>query len=331
MRVLSFIPNIADGTSLYRGHGVLSEIHKLDPTVRVEFVGEKFRFIDGKGSDIAYFQRPDNKDFFITCMALKRINIPIVVDYDDYLLDVPEHNKYHVIMGLAKNDYKKHVADFLKVADAVIVSTEELKRQFEVHTECTVIRNALDHYSFLPESEQSFEKRVLWRGSATHEMDLLEHKDSIISLIQDNADFEFIFMGDDKIKWLDALKLNNVVFKKALDPYSYFIELKKMRPSLVIVPLQDSLFNRCKSDVAKLEANYCGAICVHPDWEEWNWGVNIQSEYFLNRANYMLSLIRFGSEQAKTIFNHEREYLENNRLLKDANMKRLEVFRSLQS
>jgi hypothetical protein len=29
------------------------------------------------------------------------------------------------------------------------------------------------------------------------------------------------------------------------------------------------LFNRCKSDIAYLEATMCGAMCIAPAWEPW--------------------------------------------------------------
>ena len=35
------------------------------------------------------------------------------------------------------------------------------------------------------------------------------------------------------------------------------------------VPLHDSYFNRCKSNIAALEGTYAGAVCLVPDWPEW--------------------------------------------------------------
>jgi hypothetical protein len=36
-----------------------------------------------------------------------------------------------------------------------------------------------------------------------------------------------------------------------------------------IVPLRDNAFNRCRSNLAWIEATCAGAVVIAPDWEEW--------------------------------------------------------------
>jgi glycosyltransferase involved in cell wall biosynthesis len=340
MKVLAFIPNSLDGTSFYRGCGALNELHKLDERVQIQYVSGAFRFGDAKGFDIAFFQRSDTHDYIITMQALKALGIPIVVDYDDYLLGVPQGNKYHRIMSDNDIPYEQNVATALRIADRVIVSTQALKEAFSRYNRnITVIRNAFDDYTFTPCTGFNNESRkVLWRGGSTHQPDFNYYGDEIIKLITENKDFEFIF-------WTDATKrpenlayysicdqlhkLPNFKLMQAVSPIDYFQGLQKMKPALILSVNRENLFNLCKSDIAKLEGFYCGALCVHDDWPEWIWGkMKIGEKYLFDRANYLLSLIRNPiAKSTHEIYDAELNYVLENRLLSTANLQRLNVFR----
>jgi hypothetical protein len=87
-------------------------------------------------------------------------------------------------------------------------------------------------------------------------------------------------------------------------------------------------FNLCKSNIAKLEGFYCGALCLHPDWPEWDWPVfKPQAEYLLDRGMLFLDLIRQKSQLVKDIYQEELEHVKQNYLLSELNKKRIEVFK----
>jgi hypothetical protein len=339
LKILCFIPNSSDGTSLYRGFGALNELHKNDLTIQITYVDMMaFRMMDAKGFDIAYFQRPDDIKFVIFMEALKKINIRIVVDYDDYLLDVPSGNRYHALQARMDIPYENNVIACLKLADQVIVSTELLQKKFSVYNQnITVIRNGFDDYCFKLCKELSPNRIVLWRGGATHQPDFDFYGDEVYQLIKNNEDFTFIFWTElfnrpensayaSISRLLDDLP--NVIIKEAVSPLDYLQGLQKIRPSLIMSVNRENDFNLCKSNIAKLEGFYCGALCLHNDWDEWQWPVfKPQSEYLLDRGMLFLDLIRQKSQLVKDIYQEELEHVKQNYLLSELNKKRIEVFK----
>lgn len=340
MKILAFIPNADDGTSFFRGNCVLNELHKNDPNIQIQYasIHSGFRFLDAKGFDVAFFQRPDIAEFVITMDALKRINIPVVVDYDDYLLNVPAGNRYHQRMSDSDIPYESNVIACLKLADQVIVSTEALKHNLSAYNpNITVVRNAFDNYCFDLCERPSTNRIVLWRGGATHKPDFEYYGDEIYQLVKDNEDFSFIF-------WTELFKRRenpayasighlldqqpNFITKNVVSPIDYFQGLKKMKPSLMLSVNQENEFNLSKSDICKLEGFFCGALCLHNDWPEWNWPVfRPQSKYLYERGMMLLDLIRNKSNLVDEIYQDELEYVKKNRLLSEVNKQRIEVFK----
>jgi hypothetical protein len=196
VKILCFIPNPDDGTSFYRGQGVLNEIHKTDPAIQISYanINNNFKFMDAKGFDIAFFQRPDLEPFKVAIKMLKNLGIKIILDYDDYLLKVPLNNRYHKLMSQSDTPYESNVIECLQLADLVTVSTDKLKECFSnYNNNIIVIRNAFDDYCFKPCESLSKKKVVVWRGGATHQPDFNHYGDEVYKLIKNNPDFTFIF------------------------------------------------------------------------------------------------------------------------------------------
>jgi len=341
MKILCFTPNCNDGTAFYRSNGVLSELHKLDSNIHITFVEKQFRFQDAKGYDIAFFQRPDDEQYLFTMKAIRKLGIPIVVDYDDYLLNVPVENRYHQVQKLQDNPYEKIVTQCLALADRVIVSTDYLAQSLGYPEKTIVIKNAIDDYCFRLIEKNNFNKRVLWRGGLNHKGDIEKYSSDILSIIKENPDFEFLFWTDipkrdDNLVYSSIVnelrECPNFSLMQALDPISYFQTLPKLKPSLILTINDEIPFNKGKSDIAKLEGFYCGALAIHPDWPEWDWEImKIDSKYLCERANFMIGLVRNNDTRLSEIYDGELNYIKENRLLSKVNQQRLDVFNDIKA
>jgi hypothetical protein len=325
MRVVANIANMLDGTSLYRGHGALSHLHKIDPSIHVEFPKDPdvLRLI---GADALIVQRPDRAQEVLLCKTAKRLNIPVIVDYDDYLLGVPDHNRYVKVMEIAGNDYKGNVIHCLQTADQVWVATDQLKSQYSEHTKShiQVIKNSFDHYLYDEAKAQSFTKTVLWRGSYSPQKDLGMFRPEIIALIEQNQDFRFAFMCDRffPLMFETEKKFRNMSLIKAVPVHEYYYHLERINASVYIVPLEDIMFNRCKSDIAALEAQANGALSIVPDWPEWDHHGSFRykdRDSFKYHTEKALKLIRSGTQV-------ERKPL---RPLREANQQRVNCLKGL--
>lgn len=328
MRLLSLIPARQDATSFYRAWGPLSHLHKLDPNFRHTMLGKEFVQIDALGHDIAFLQRPDSPNHIKIVKQLKDINIPVVLDYDDDLLDVPEHNKYHKQMELIDNDYKSVIKELLSLADHVIVSTATIKNNYEKYNKnITVISNAIDTYSLkIANTFNRDSKTILWRGGNSHYKDLDLFKTNILKLCENLPDYKFIFAIPSIPNWIKASGLKNVFHQGYVDVLTYFKSIKEMKPLLTLVPLEDSNFNHCKSDIVALEAIYAGSNAIVPDWDEWNWnGATYKNNFEFYKNAY--SLIK-DLDFAQDVFSKANETVKNYRTIEMANAQRLQVFRS---
>ena len=326
MKIYCHAPTKDDAPSAYRGFGVISELARCG--IYSEFWND-FDFLKAKGFSALFMQRPDTPSQCEIIMVAKSMGMPVVIDYDDNLLDIPPHNKYYQHMEKNNPEYKDCVKFCLSEADAVIVSTDALKTEFEQYSnKITVIRNAFDDYVYTMRPFNKT-KTVIWRGGDSHTKDLETYKEDIISLITANEDFHFIFMGAGFPTYLKELKSKNMTLKEPAYTYDFLNVLKDIKPSLIIVPLEDTSFNKCKSDCAKIEAIASGALCISPNWAEWNYCPYTYDRSLFKSANAILERIREFDPALIKEHRTMQDYIRQFRLLSKANIERAKVFNVL--
>lgn len=364
MRISAFIPVIDNPRSLVRGHGVLSELHRVsdepielkiytgtkvdntNPDSKILFEGTgDFDIRLLKGTDIVFFMKPDTEVQLEAIETCKEYNFKVVLDYDDDMFSIPETNPYVIEQKRNNNDYKKYAKKCIELADHIIVSTEHIKENFKpLNQNITVINNSFDDYCFKLATELSQKKIVLWRGGLSHTKDLFLFQDQIIDLIKNNQDYTFVFWSNDSVHpaWLINLakEQKNIALEDAVSSFYYFLNLRYLNPFLTIVPLEDNEFNKGKSDLAKIEAVASGGLCLCPrnSFKEWIWDTNENMLYgdnkgFYFKAKTLLDLHRSESIQNNALISNywqsDIDYLKKEKLLSNNNIKRLEVFRSV--
>jgi hypothetical protein len=328
MKIGCFYPNVSDYTSFYRGHGVLCELEKMK--IEIENLIQ-CDWVNLKNKDIIFFQRPfrsvEGKSEVEAVKLCKLYNKKVWVDYDDLLIDCPDHipiTKQH-----GKKQISENVKNILGRADLVTVSTESLKRDlqpFAVKSEIVVIPNAWDDYLFPINTRHTCKpmtKTVIWRGSDTHKFDLMKYEKDIVETINAFPDFKFIFMGYNPSFITTKAKQKNVTLIAGADIGLYMQFLNEISAYLVIVPLEDNAFNQSKSNVAALEASWAGAHCLAPNWPEWqhalidNYDTNKEGSFkeklFENLTNYDKSISAEGNW----------EWVKSERLLSRINLSRI--------
>ena len=125
INILECVPNTNDPTSFYRGRLPLLRLQKQYP--------EKIMlhpYHNGSVNwdyillfDLVFLQRPADAHYFNILRAAKQFGIPVWIDYDDLLCDIPKDNP-------ACDNYTKDkiemIGDFIKFSDVVTVSTNAL-------------------------------------------------------------------------------------------------------------------------------------------------------------------------------------------------------------
>ena len=181
-----------------------------------------------------------------------------VYELDDYLPNLPMKNAHRNAMP---KDIVKSLKRGLSFVDRFIVSTESLAEAFAgFHEDIRVVQNRLDPvwWSNLPPSARgtSTKPRVGWAGGASHTGDL----ELIFDLVKDLADeVEWVFLG----MCPERLRPYVYEFHEGVPIHQYPRKLASLNLDLALAPVEENLFNECKSNLRLLEYGACSypVIC----------------------------------------------------------------------
>lgn len=322
INVLCLFPQKHDATSWYRGIGPMSELKKRG-LVNIIEAKDKIDWSDLIGVNLVFIQRPFRKSDCDLLMFAKRLNIKVWIDYDDDILNVQQDNPVYELYS--KKETKDAVRFCTQNADAISVSTEALKYLRE---DAIVIPNSLNLDIFNLSEATHNSNVVLWRGSHTHQKDLMTYRDEFIE-ISDELQCQMHFVGYKPWFIIEGLANKKWVSVQSLDIIQFHAFLQGDRPKVVVVPLVDNVFNDCKSNIAWIEASMAGALTVAPDKPEWrrpgvfNYTGNESFKYqtmkaFKTSENKHKELLKLSQDDIKENFN-----------LKTNNQRRLEIIERL--
>jgi hypothetical protein len=279
--------------------------------------------------DAIMIQRPFSKEALNLCGYIKLLGIKLWIDYDDNLFALNPENDVSEMYD--DTNIKENIKGILRMADVVTVPTENLKQDYsEFNKNITVIPNAFnDTIFFRPKELAPRTNNCAWRGPRTHIWDLLSHINEINQLTEKFSDWRFVFMGfriDKSVLYYYLHNTNNKAHIPSMDPVIYFKALMDMSPSCLHVPLADNPFNRAKSNIAAIEGNYAGAVCVVPAW--WNMPGTIP--YTDGKSYYEGIKSVLSGEVDKVAMNKEAwDYIMDCLRLSKVNEQRIDIIKSL--
>lgn len=181
-----------------------------------------------------------------------------VYELDDYLPNLPMKSVHRQHMP---KDIVKSLRRGLSYVDRFVVSTEVMAEAFvEFHSDVRVVKNRLDPrwWGGLPASARRVSKkpRVGWAGGSSHTGDL----EMIIDVVKELSDeVEWVFFG----MCPEKLKPYVHEFHVGVEIEAYPKALASLNLDLALAPVEQNLFNECKSNLRLLEYGICGfpVIC----------------------------------------------------------------------
>ncbi|WP_313485441.1 glycosyltransferase [Pseudescherichia sp.] len=190
----------------------------------------------------------------------------IVVEYDDYLLNVPlkNGNRRHFPQRMLKNFRK-----VLESADWVVVSTAPLAEAYSrFHSDIRIAQNRLapNLWGHLISERNTGKKiRIGWAGGSSHTGDL-EILLPLIKALEGQVDW--VFMG---------MKPRDVAceFHPGVPFDMYPEKLASLNLDLALVPLEINQFNECKSNLRLLELGTCGVPIIATNIEPYRCGLPV--------------------------------------------------------
>jgi len=215
--------------------------------------------------DIVIFQRHFEDKVKPLWDAAKMNNSVIIYETDDDFFNIRPSNPANKFIH-QKERY--NVRDFLKKADAIIVSTPFLRSRVQQEIKRTdniyVIPNMIEiDDKFLQNRKWEYDKgvRIFYSGGPSHIEDFYEMQPCFEKLKDKYGDkIQFYFMGwaPDQIKNKEKL-INFIPWQTVQRGIQV---MSSVQPHIGIVPLHENIFNRSKSNIKWLEYTISGAITV---------------------------------------------------------------------
>lgn len=327
MKILVLTVNKNDSTSFYRANGVLGDLRRQ---MKLEITSMDFNDLNNMSwaslmlYDVVFMQRPYQAVALKMAQYCREMSLPVWVDFDDHLLEVPSDNRSYSLFSNPAT--KSNIVEIIRLSNVMTVSTGALKSTYEpLNENIRVVPNAFNDKLFRYRAKQPTKKTMLWRGSETHNMDMFYYGDPMYESQVKYTDWEFLYFGFNP--WFIP-ETPNKKYLSATDPILYFRQIYGLAPRAMQVPLIKSLFNLCKSNIAWIEGTFAGAVCLVPDWPEWNLPGTItynSAEDYREKLRVMLNeSVNFKKKNAQSW-----EYIMENLTLEKVNKQRMEILESL--
>lgn len=294
-------PNFNDSSSWWRG---------IHPFMRLKHFGFNLGIISANSKNVdfatidhtrlVFVQRPMNVNDYAVLEKAHTCGIPTWVDFDDDYLTIQPSNPHFTTYR--KPSVMQVFKQSLAIADVVTCSTAHLAQRLSQYgaKKVIVVPNSIDPE--LMERKRQLprllfrdeEKVCFWRGSNTHVEDLQLVAPQMREIISEYHDkgWRFCFLGYRPYFIVDKVKrADKVVFHSEPEMYRYINMVPRLKAQLFWTSLEDTDFNRSKSNIAWQEAALAGASIVTPDLPEWlNPGCAVyhNADQFYNTMKRML-------------------------------------------
>jgi glycosyltransferase involved in cell wall biosynthesis len=333
MKILSVCPSAADGTSWYRCSGPLSRMEMdYEDVSYIEYGSQDVSWDVLARFDVLFLQRPHTNWHLRLANKALFMGLKVWIDFDDLLWDLPNmHRNYH---DYNKEEYRMALhglANLPKGQSLITVSTYHLsdmvKKHFNDDANVHVVPNAINEKVF-PRHKISFAENadmIGWRGSDTHDIDLMYVEDNLFDVPEQ---YKFDFFG--YVPKRLAIEAKNVGFTRPCNLLEYFAHLvtaKKWR--IFWVYLHDNDFNRSKSNIAWMEATLAGAICVANSLPEWTTVPCVNYEYPMHLANRIQQAMGMDSDSRYDLWRKSRDLIYDQYTLEKTNKLRYELLTNL--
>lgn len=213
-----------------------------------------------KDADIFWSTIIFSDEEFLKVMNLRKWSgAKWVVDIDDNLYAIPFDNP----VARRVTGYRENIERCLQMADGITVSVPSLAELYRpLNPNIHIQKNGLDPKIWKPlaaKKKPNARLRIGWRGAYGHKDDL-ELVYPALQRLQEKYDFDLIAFGvkADRPDW------KHEDWVGILD---YPAKLAELNFDIALVPLLDSSYNRCKSNLNWLENAALGSAVIYTPTE----------------------------------------------------------------
>lgn len=220
--------------------------------------------------DTLVLQRQVNEEQLQLIQRIKRLCPTFMVaELDDYLPNLPLKNAHRQEIP---KDVLRQLRRSVGMMDRFVVSTDALAEALEgTHADMRVVQNRLPPrwWRGLQGSRRTGGRpRVGWAGGISHQGDL-ELIADVVKELHREVDWIFFGMCPDRIKPYVREYHGPVSIER------YPAMLASLNLDLALAPLEQNLFNECKSNLRLLEYGACGVPVIASDARPYRCGLPV--------------------------------------------------------
>ena len=214
----------------------------------------------------------------------KELGFRIIYEIDDIIFkeDIPHYNKFRFAFEDPK--IRAWSMEIMQLCDEITVTNNFMKEYYSEKTgnkNITVIPNFIprfwmDRYYDLNKIKDNYQKnrrkpRVVYCGSGAHfdvanniqQKDDFYHVNKVIRKTVDK--FQWVFLGGFPLTLRDLVKEKKIEFHEWSSLVDYPQKLAELNATVFYAPLEDSNFNKAKSDLKFIEACAYGIPSIMQD------------------------------------------------------------------
>jgi hypothetical protein len=315
-------PDPAESGSFYRAWGPLGLLSRSHNVRLIESPSWNWKTVIQ--CDCVFMHQAWNNAHRRIAECCAALNVPLWLDHDDNLLAIPVENAYFDEFDKARADISRIAA----LANVLTVSTSGLANVYG--KEANIIPNGWNDRIFNQNiwrfAEEPRRKVISWRGAAAHDADLVFVLPAIERLAKEFPEWRWDFFGYPH--WaVQRIMARAQCRRHPFDPdlFAFMRDFGQTCPSIHIVALEDTPFNRAKSNCGWLEATWAGAVVLGPNWDEWHRPGIHNYKDAAEFEERLRQLIQATDDDRREDVARSREYIAQNLTLDRVNQLRVQV------
>lgn len=235
-------------------------------------------------SQVPHFKTVQHDGFIISRPGIQMIDFigvalatgkPVIVDMDDNFKLIPPENPAYSIIGRGNLDYVTALYNMIKSVTMLTAPKPEILTAYERYGE--VIPNGWDEENELwkvDNVERDGFINIGWAGTTTHRQDFQLVLPALKQILSEREDVRVVIGGDPAIYnefWEFSERKKLFLVGTPYERYPLMFAFWDM----LLAPLEDTEFNRYKSDIKLVEAGARGIPWIAsplPQYERWATG-----------------------------------------------------------